>query len=223
MNGSKLKNLSIALSAMLMLTLATVTSAQPRTFGSSAPGTVAAVKVPEQFQVKFETTKGDIIIEVHRAWAPIGADQFYNAVSQGFYNDCRFFRVLPGFMVQFGINGNPAVQAKWRKKVLKDDPVKKSNMPGYITYAMAGPNTRTTQLFISTGKNNFLDRQRFAPFGKVIKGMDVVTEIESKYREKPGQGAIQQQGNKYLNKNFPDLDYIKKATILKKTEGSGTK
>lgn len=175
-----------------------------------------AEKAPDLFWVQFETTKGNVVLELNREWAPLGADQFYTAVKSGFYNDCRFFRVVPGFMVQFGINGDPKVQAKWRDKKLRDEPAKVSNKPGYITYAMGGPNSRTTQLFINYGDNAFLDRQGFAPFGKVISGMNIVNKIEHRYGERPNQGRIQGSGNQYLNQQFPNLDYIKKATILVK-------
>lgn len=176
-----------------------------------------ADKAPDKFRVKFETTKGDVVIEVTRDWAPIGADRFYEAVNAGFYDECRFFRVIPGFMVQFGINGDPKVQSKWREATIKDEPVTQSNQRGYVTYAKSGrPNSRTTQLFINYGDNKFLDRDGFAPFGKVIEGMDVAEAINSKHRERPNQGQIQEEGNVYLKASFPDLDFIKKATVLKK-------
>ncbi len=170
---------------------------------------------PEKYQVNLDTSKGLIVIEVTRAWAPHGADRFYNLVKNGFYDGCRFFRVVPNFMIQFGINGNPKVSAKWRSANIPDDPVKKSNLRDYVTFATAGPNTRTTQLFINTNVqgNAFLDSQGFAPFGKVIKGMNVVDKINTEYGEKPDQGRIQMEGNAYLEKAFPNLDYIKSATI----------
>lgn len=171
-------------------------------------------KAPEKFQVKLETTKGEIVFECVRAWSPIGVDHFYTAVIEGFFTDCRFFRVVPGFIVQFGINGDPKVQSKWRENVIKDDPVTQSNRAGTLTYATAGPNTRTTQLFINFGDNTFLDRQGFSPFAKVVKGMDVIAKLNAEYGEKPNQGYIQQLGNRYLNESFPKLDYIKKATIV---------
>lgn len=182
---------------------------------SSPVAKAADKKAPEKFQVKFETTKGDIVFECVRAWAPIGTDHFYTAVTEGFYDGCRFFRVVPGFIVQVGINGDPKVQAKWRAQTLQDDPVFVSNTRGTLTYATAGPNTRTTQLFINFGNNAFLDKQGFAPFAKVIKGMDVAEKLNAEYGEKPNQGYIQQLGNRYLNESFPRLDYIKKATVVK--------
>ena len=177
----------------------------------------AADKAPETFQVKFETTAGDFVVDVTRSWAPEGADRFYNAVKEKFYDDCRFFRVVPNFMVQFGINGNPEVQKKWRDANIKDDPVTKSNTRGMVTFATSGPNSRTTQLFINFKDNSSLDNQGFAPFGKVSEeGMKVVDKINAEYREQPNQSQIQSQGNDYLKNNFPRLDYIKKATIVEK-------
>ena len=172
-------------------------------------------KAPEQYQAKFETTKGEIVIDVTRAWSPNGADRFYNLVKNGFYNDCRFFRVVKNFMVQFGINGDPKISRVWRAANIPDDKPKESNTRGYISFATAGPNTRTTQVFINYGDNKFLDSQGFTPFGKVSKdGMKVVDAITGEYGEKPEQPQIQMQGNAYLQKGFPNLDYIKAATIL---------
>ncbi len=170
-------------------------------------------KAPDTYKARFDTSKGAFVIEVHRAWAPLGADRFYNLVKNGFYDDCRFFRVVPDFMVQFGINGAPPVQAVWRNANLKDDPVKESNKRGYVTFATAGPNTRSTQIFINFKDNTGLDRQGFAPFGQVVSGMEVVEKITSQYGEKPNQAAMQSQGNAYLNREFPKLDYIKSASI----------
>jgi len=156
------------------------------------------------------------VIEVTRKWSPVGADHFHEMVKSGFYNDCGFFRVLPGFMVQFGINGDPKVQAKRGKPTIKDDPVVESNKRGYVTYAKTGlPNSRSTQLFINFKDNKFLDNQGFSPFGKVVEGMKIVDSINSEYREGPNQGLIQRSGNEYLKEQFPKLDYIKKATIVK--------
>lgn len=177
-------------------------------------------KAPDKFQAKFETTKGEFIIEVTRDWAPIGADRFYNLVKNGYYDNCRFFRVIKNFMAQFGIHGDPRVSAAWRGAQIKDDPVKESNKRGYVSYAMAGPDTRTTQLFINFGNNSGLDRQGFSAFGKVTKGMDVVDSIYDEYGEGapsgtgPEQTRIHREGNAYLEKSFPKLDYIKSATIV---------
>jgi peptidyl-prolyl cis-trans isomerase A (cyclophilin A) len=176
---------------------------------------------PAKYKAKFETSKGDFVIEVTRDWAPLGADRFYNLVQNGFYDDVRFFRVISGFMAQFGINGDPKLSATWREQRIKDDPVKGSNTRGMVTYAMAGPNTRTSQIFINLVDNVRLDGMGFAPFGKVVEGMDVVDKLHSGYGEGaprgagPDQGRVQAEGNAYLNKEFPNLDYVKKATIMK--------
>lgn len=173
-------------------------------------------KAPATYRVNFDTSKAPFVVEVHRDWAPLGADRFYNLVKNGYYDEARFFRVVPNFMVQFGMNANPAVTTAWRGTTLADDPVKQSNKKGYITFANTGqPNSRGTQVFINFKDNGFLDAQRFAPFGEVIKGMDIVEKITAEYGEKPDQGSITSQGNAYLMKAFPKLDYIKTATIAK--------
>jgi peptidyl-prolyl cis-trans isomerase A (cyclophilin A) len=177
-------------------------------------------KAPETFKAQFDTTKGKFTIEVTRSLSPNGADRFYNLVRSGYFTDIAFFRVVPGFMCQFGIHGDPSVSAKWREATISDDPVKGSNTRGTITFATAGPNTRTTQLFINFGDNTGLDGQGFSPFGKVIKGMDVVDKINSEYGDGapygrgPDQGRIQNEGNAFLKKDFPNLDYIKSAAIV---------
>jgi peptidyl-prolyl cis-trans isomerase A (cyclophilin A) len=184
----------------------------------------AALKetAPDVFKARFDTSAGPFVVEVHREWAPHGADRFYNLVKNGFYDDARFFRVISGFMVQFGIHADPAVSAAWRQAMLPRDPVKQSNRRGYITYAMgASPDTRTTQVFINFVDNSNLDSMGFAPFGRVVSGMDAVDKIYSGYGEGaprgrgPDQGRTQMEGNAYLTKEFPKLDYIKKATIEK--------
>jgi len=176
----------------------------------------AADPAPATYQVLFETSKGNFTVEIHREWAPNGADRFQQLVESGFYDDTRFFRVLPGFMVQWGINGDPDIQKNWVDAMIKDDPVRKSNLRGFITYAKSGrPNSRTSQVFINFGDNSRLDRDGFAPFGQVVDGMDVVDAISSQYGERPDQGRVQSSGNAYLNKSFPGLDYIKKAIIVK--------
>ena len=172
-------------------------------------------KAPATFKVKFDSSAGPFVVEVNRAWAPNAADHFYTLVKNGFYNEARFFRVVPGFMVQFGINADPAVQAKFKNSI-QDDPVKESNKKGYVTFAQtSAPNSRSTQIFVNYKDNAFLDGQRFAPFGRVISGMEAVEKINSEAGEKPNQGAIQSQGNVYLKKEFPKLDYVKTATIEK--------
>ena len=178
-------------------------------------------KAPATYKVKLDTSAGPVVIEVHRDWAPLGADRFYNLVKNGFYDDVRFFRVIPGFMAQGGMSGDPAIQKIWGRNNINDDPVKQSNRPMYITFANAGPNTRTTQVFINYGNNAPLDdpKMGFAPFGRVVEGDAAVKKIFTGYGEGaprgkgPDQGRIQAEGNVYLNKEFPKLDYVKKATI----------
>ena len=178
-------------------------------------------KAPALYKVRFDTSKGAFVVEVHRDWAPNGADRFYNLVKNGFFDDARFFRVVSGFMVQFGINADPRISAPWRSATIKDDPVRQSNKRGYITFATSGPDSRTSQVFINFGDNSRLDGQGFAPFGQVTSGMNVVDALHSGYGEGapsgrgPEQGRIQREGNAYLKKDFPNLDYIKKATIEK--------
>ena len=176
-------------------------------------------KAPATFKAKFDTSKGVFVIEVNRDWAPNGADRFYNLVKNGFYDNVRFFRVISGFMVQFGINGDPKISAPWREARIADDPVKQSNKRGNITFAMAGPNTRTSQVFINFADNANLDQSGFSPFGRVISGMDVVDKLNPEYGEGaprgrgPDQGRLQMEGNAYLNKEFSRMDFVKKATI----------
>ena len=176
---------------------------------------------PESYHARFTTSKGDFVIEVTRAWAPHGADRFYNLVKNGYYDDGRFFRVVYGFMVQFGINGDPALNAVWRDARIPDDLGQQSNKRGFVTFATAGTNTRTTQVFINTvDRNTNLDDKGFVPFGKVIEGMQVVDKLFSGYGEAapqghgPDQNRLQNEGNAYLARFFPKLDYIKTATIV---------
>lgn len=176
-------------------------------------------KAPDVYKAKFDASKGTFVIEVHRDWSPNGADRFYNLVKNGFFNDARFFRVIDGFMVQFGISGNPDLSAVWREARIPDDPVKQSNTRGMVSFATAGPGTRTTQVFINFGDNAGLDGQGFSPFGQVVSGMDVVDSFFKGYGEGaprgqgPDQGRVQMEGNAYLMTDFPKLDYVKKATI----------
>lgn len=181
---------------------------------SSGPEAVTTPAAPEVFRVKFDTSKGVFVVEAHRAWAPNGADRFYDLVKQKFFDDTRFFRVVKGFMVQFGISGDPKTAESWRAKMIPDDPVKEGNVRGNISFAMAGPGTRTTQVFINFADNSqSLDPQGFAAFGRVVSGMDVVDQINSQYGESPDQGRIQAEGNDYLKQAFPNLDYIKTARV----------
>ncbi len=182
----------------------------------------AGDEAPAVFDVKFTTTKGDFVIQATRDWAPHGTDRFYKLVKIGYFTDVAFFRNIEGFMVQFGISGDPAVNAKWRTSNIPDDPVKKSNEPGYVTFAQSNAlNSRSTQFFINFGNNSNLDRMRFAPFGRVTEGMDVVKSLYNGYGEGaprgrgPDQGRVQFEGNAYLKKDFPKLDYIKSASIVK--------
>ena len=156
------------------------------------------------------------MVEVNRSWAPIGAERFHEAVTGRFYDECRFFRVVPNFVVQFGINGDPKVQGRWRRANLKDDRATgKSNLKGTVTFATAGANTRTTQLFVNLKDNGFLDQMGFTPFGKVVEGMKAIEKINAEYGGKANQGAIQSEGNKYLKAEFQRMDYIKTARVVK--------
>jgi peptidyl-prolyl cis-trans isomerase A (cyclophilin A) len=179
------------------------------------PGALHA-KAPATFGVEFTTTKGTFVVTVHRSWAPRGADRFYNLVKAGFYDGNEFFRVHTGFVVQFGISGDPQVSKAWQNANIPDDPVKTSNTVGTITYADAGPNTRTTQVFVNLGKNAFLDSQGFAPFGEVTSGLPVVEKLYSGYGEAPTslQPQIASQGNTFLKKRFPKLDAVIRARVV---------
>lgn len=171
-----------------------------------------------------EGKTGTIQMKVHRDWAPLGAEQFHKIVESGnVLKEARFFRVVENFMVQFGIAGDPEVAAKWDAATIPDDEVKKSNKRGYVTFATAGPNTRTTQLFINTVDNPYLDDQGFSPFAEITKGMDVVDAIYTGYGEQPDQNAISMKGNTYLKQEFPKLSYIKSASIVKLEENPAKK
>lgn len=176
-------------------------------------------KAPDDFKVKFDTTKGPVLIELHRAWAPKGVDRFYNMVRNGFFSNVRFFRVIPNFMAQFGVNGDPAVNAAWDKVRLTDDPANgQKNVRGMLTYGTTGqPNSRGTQLFINYKDNSYLDAQGFVPIGQVVEGMEAVDMLYADYGSAPqnNQQKIVAEGNKYLAASFPKLDYIKTATIEK--------
>ena len=171
-------------------------------------------KAPDSYTARFETSAGPFTVQVTRAWAPLGADRFYNLVKNGFFDGTRFFRVVPGFVVQFGLSGDPKVSVRWHAASIVDDPVQQHNTRGTITFATAGPNTRTTQLFINFADNLNLDGMGFSPFGKVVDGMGIVDRIYSGYGERPDQGLIETQGNAYLASQFPRLDSIARATIV---------
>ena len=203
--------------ASLLLALAIAAPAYSQNLGNPA---ALKEQAPPVYKVEFDTSKGPFVVEVHRDWAPNGADRFYNLVKNGFYDDVRFFRVVEGFMAQFGVNGDPKVSTLWREARIKDDPVKVSNKRTFVTFATAGPNTRTTQIFINYGDNSNLDGQGFSPFGQVVSGMKVVDSLYGGYGEGapggrgPNQARVQTEGNAYLASAFPNLDYVKKATIV---------
>jgi peptidyl-prolyl cis-trans isomerase A (cyclophilin A) len=211
--------------AVLAIAVAAVMS-QPALSADPNPAllkpSLAAETAPEAYKVKFETTKGDFVIEVTRAWAPNGADRFYNLVKIGYYDGAVFFRVIDGFMAQVGMHGDPAVQAAWMKASIADDPPTQSNTRGMVTFAALGtPNSRTTQFFINFGDNSYLKQYGpFAPFGQVVEGMKVVDSLHSGYGEGapkgrgPSQGEIARQGNAYLKASFPELDAITRASLL---------
>jgi peptidyl-prolyl cis-trans isomerase A (cyclophilin A) len=175
---------------------------------------------PPSFTAKFVTTKGEFTVEAHRDWAPRGVDRFYNLVRSGFFTNVSFYRVVPGFVVQFGASPDPRVEAAWTKAIIKDDPVKQSNKKYFLTFAMGGPNTRTTQVFINLRDNAPLDGMGFSAFGEVTEGKEVVDQIYPGYGDMaeqggrgPSQSRVQAEGKAYLDKNFPLLDSIKSATI----------
>jgi peptidyl-prolyl cis-trans isomerase A (cyclophilin A) len=214
---SLLKHARILLPVLALAAFATPVLAQ----GNLANPAALRETAPASYKAKFETSKGVFVIQVSREWAPIGADRFYNLVKNGFFDNARFFRVVRSFMVQFGIHGEPAIQKNWKTAGMKDDPVRASNKRGNITFATAGPNTRTTQVFINFKDNESLDGQGFAPFGQVVSGMEIVDSLYSGYGEGapsgrgPDQNRIQTEGNVYLQRDFAQLDFIKKATIEK--------
>jgi len=198
-------------------------SPQPKT-AATRPSTAAhasllnpallKAKAPAEFKVRFTTSAGIFVVDVHRDWAPQGADRFYNLVRHGFFTNASFFRVVPGFVVQFGLNADPAVNKAWDHANIQDDAVKQSNKRGAVVFATAGPNTRTTQLFINLADNSRLDGMGFAPFGEVIEGMDVVDKINPEYGEQPQQDQITAQGDAYIAKNFPKIDRIRFARVV---------
>lgn len=225
----------LALAAALVLCFACLGLSFPRTTGQaeSQAGTRAALlnprdawwrhKAPAIFRVRFETGKGDFVVEARREWAPHGADRLYNLARAGFFDDSRFFRVRAGFVAQFGIPGDPVVAAVWRSRTIPDDPVRQSNTRGTVSYAMTGPNARTTQLFVNLGDNSRLDREGFAPVGRVVEGMEVVDRLYSGYGEAAGggmrggkQSPIFEGGNAYLDREFPLLDRLLRARIVKR-------
>lgn len=216
--GTMRKTWSLAVSAAVSLALCGCSSPDESKKVELPKPAAKVEKTPDVFQAVFDTSKGQVAIEVHRAWAPIGVDHFYSLIKTGYYNGNRFFRVTRSY-VQFGINGDPTTNGLWSTARLPDDAVKQSNVKGTLSFAHLGRNTRTTQLFFNMKNNKDLDKQGFAPLGKVVTGMDVVESLYSAYGEiaPRGQGPdpskIEVQGNTYLESRFPRLDYIKKATI----------
>ena len=222
--------LAVSGAALLAQTPAPAKKAAPATKSGTAPARSAGpmnpaayrFRCPDDLKVKFTTTHGDFVVEVHRDWAPLGADRFYNLVRAKFFNDVAFYRFVPNFIVQFGVAPSPAVNAIWEKAPIKDDPVKQHNTKGTLTYAMGGPNTRTTEFFINLRDNTAaLDSQGFAPIGSVVEGMDIVEGLYSGYGEMadmggrgPRQDLAHSQGKAYLDKNFPKLDLIKSTVVV---------
>jgi peptidyl-prolyl cis-trans isomerase A (cyclophilin A) len=202
--------------ALALTTPATVAFSQSRLQNPAA----LTERAPDTYKARFDTSKGVFVIDVRRAWAPNGADRFYNLVKNGFFDDTRFFRVISGFMVQFGINGVPAISTAWQSAVIRDDPVTQSNKRGYVTFATSGPNSRTTQVFINFADNSRLDGDGFSPFGQVTTGMNIVDQLYNGYGEGaprgrgPDQGRLQAEGNDYLKRDFQNLDFVRKATIV---------
>jgi len=208
---------TLALSLTLLACESGGSSGDPNSHPGLRDPEKATEKAPEKFRAKLQTTKGAVVLEVTRAWAPKGADRFYNLVQIGFFTDVAFFRTVEGFMVQFGISGDPKVSAAWARASIKDDPVSESNQRGMLTFAKTGaPNSRATQMFINYKDNGNLDGMGFAPFGKVVEGMDVLDSLHKGYGEKPTklQGQIEKKGNGFLRKTFPKLDYILSAEIV---------
>ncbi len=213
-----MRNSLPSLCALLLLTLLTGCAPDQGQRAKAPPP--KPEKAPDVFKVRFETTKGDFVIEVHKEWAPRGADHFYELVQNHFYDGARFFRVVRRYIVQFGINGDPKTQSLWGQMQIRDDPVKQSNKRGYVSYAKIGPNSRTTQLFINLRDNVNLDKQGFAPFGKVTEGMDIIERFWSSYGEVAPRGAgpdptrIELEGDAYLERSFPRLDKIIRAQVV---------
>jgi len=191
------------------------------TFALAAGARESAAQVtdeqaPATYRARFETSQGPFVIEVHREWAPLGADRFYTLITRGFYDGARFFRVLNGFMAQFGLSGDPKVQAEYASANLMDEPPKQSNLRGFVTFAKEStPNTRYTMVFVNYKDNSYLDADGFAPFGQVVSGMEIVDKLYGGYGRTsvPDQRRIKSEGNAYLAADFPKLDFIKHATI----------
>lgn len=211
------RNRILLLTAPLLLLAACSETKQP---AKEAPKKAVSDHAPDLFKAKFETSKGDFMVEVHRDWAPHGADRFYNLIEEDFFKDVRFHRVVRDYIVQWGINGNPALSRLWSNRYIPDDPSKEKNKRGTITFATRGPVTRSTQVFINLRDNSALDKSGFVPFGNVAEGMDVVEGLYKSYGDAPPRGTgpdptqVELQGNKYLEDKFPRLDYIKRVSLL---------
>lgn len=204
---------TVAASALLVVCVSACVGSDAQSCALCNPAALTE-QAPATFQAAFDTSKGRFLVSVHREWAPLGADRFYNLVKNGFFDDVRFFRVIGGQLAQFGMHGDPRVQAAWRDAEVQDDPVRHGNVRGSVSFASRGPNTRTTQLFINLTDNRAYDRLGFAPFAEVVSGMDVVDGLFAGYEERPEQPLIDEEGNAYLTREFPNLDYVKKAAII---------
>jgi peptidyl-prolyl cis-trans isomerase A (cyclophilin A) len=187
---------------------------RPPAADSARAPSVATTAAPDSFRVAFETTRGSFVVDVIRAWSPRGVDRFHELVNAGYFTDIAFFRVLPGFVAQFGMHGDPDIHRRWDAKPILDDPVAQSNKRGTIVFATSGPNTRRNQFFINYSDNARLDGLGFSPFGRVVEGMSVVDSIYAGYGETPDQSRVAAEGNAYLKRTFPRLDYIKSARIV---------
>ncbi len=196
------------------LAIACANDSSQRSDSASPAPTTAATQAPDSFRVAFETTRGNFVVDVIRGWSPRGVDRFHELVNSGYFTDVAFFRVLPGFVAQFGMHGDPAVNRRWDDRPIQDDPVAQSNKRGTIVFATAGPNTRGNQFFINFADNAGLDRQGFSPFGRVVEGMAVVDSIYAGYGETPDQSRVAAEGNAYLKRDFPRLDYIKAVRVV---------
>ena len=216
MRSRAVASLVAVLTAVVVATVTSQAAAQASKLANPSQLTETA---PDVYRARFDTSKGSFTIDVHREWAPLGADRFYNLVKNGFYDGTRFFRVRPGFMAQFGLNGDTEVTAAWQRARLKDEPPMKSNTRGFVSFAKENlPDTRVTQIFINYADNSYLDEQGFAPFGQVVSGMEIVDKIFSYPREgEPDQRRILREGNGYLLQEFPKLDFVKKASIIPAT------
>jgi peptidyl-prolyl cis-trans isomerase A (cyclophilin A) len=204
-----------ALTALVVVVATTLLSGQVDLEKLKDPSRLTE-RAPDQYQARFDTSKGSFVIAVTREWAPLAADRFYNLVKNGFYNDSRFFRVLSGFMAQWGLHADPSVQSAWRTANLRDEPVKNSNTRGSVSFTReSSPNSSYTMVFINYKDNSYLDADGFAPFGEVVSGMDVADQLYSGYGRQnvPDQRRIVRDGNAYLQAEYPMLDFVKTATI----------